>query len=212
MTRATRKPSGLPFRGRNDENYYKILQSRPLQVSGITTLVLSSPLSHVGDAGVYWGLLGIHPLHAWGTWSRELRRYSYFTRGARGLLKNKDTKQMGHPLHAWGRYPSTGGHYFNDPTPPSRVGHVISLVAQNCAAKAFNGDAQGKRSPCRSIPSWARVPVMAGPCFLAVDKKKNPAYGGRALMKYRAFSTMTTLVFCSFFAPFIKCDVFSWLH
>ena len=48
MTRATRKPSGLPFRVRNDENYYKILQSRPLQVSGITTLVLSSPLSHVG--------------------------------------------------------------------------------------------------------------------------------------------------------------------
>lgn len=56
----------------------------------------------------------------------------------------------------------------------------------------------------------ARVHVMAGPCFLAVDKKKNPAYGGRALMKYRAFSTMTTFVVCSFFAPFGEYDAYNW--
>jgi hypothetical protein len=51
---------------------------------------------------------------------------------------------------------------------------------------------------------------MAGPCFLAADKKKNPAYGGRALMKYRAFSTMTTFVVCSFFAPFGEYDAYNW--
>jgi hypothetical protein len=51
---------------------------------------------------------------------------------------------------------------------------------------------------------------MAGPYFLAADKKKNPAHGGRALMKYRAFSTMTTLVFCSFFAPFGEYDAYNW--
>ena len=113
------------------------------------------------------------------------------------------------PYHMWGTRGFIGVYWGY--TPFTRGARHIFSVA-NCDAKAFNGDAQGKRSPCRSIPSWARVPVMAGPCFLAVDKKKNPAYGGRALMKYRAFSTMTTLVFCSFFAPFIKCDVFSWLH